>query len=63
MPSELTQIKKEMLELVSKNVDLDSPETITWMERAANLVRKDRLQPGQVWRHNAERGLEKVWVN
>lgn len=63
MPSESTQIKKEMLELVSKDVDLDSPETIAWMERAANLVRKDQLQPGQVWRHNAKRGLEKVWVN
>jgi hypothetical protein len=52
-----------MLELVGKDVQADSPEAIAWMEKAANLVRKDQLQPGQVWKHNPDTGLEKVWVN
>ena len=52
-----------MLELVSKDVDIDSPETIDWMERAANLTRKDQLQDGQIWKHDSKAGLKKVWVN
>lgn len=63
MNTELDQVKKEMMGLISKNVQADSPEAIAWMEKAANLVRKDQLQPGQVWKHNPDTGLEKVWVN
>lgn len=63
MNKKLDQIKREMLELVSKDLDAESPETIDWMERAANFVRKDQLQEGQVWRHNGKTGLKKVWVN
>ncbi len=63
MASKIDIIKKEMLELVGKDVQADSPEAIAWMEKAANLVRKDQLQPGQVWKHNPDTGLEKVWVN
>ncbi len=63
MTTELDQIKIEMQELVSKNVTANSPEAIAWMEKTANVVRKAQLQPGQVWKHNSETGLEKVWVN
>ena len=63
METELEQIKREMLELVSKDVDADSAETISWMEKAANLLRKDQLQEGQVWKHDGKTGLKKFWVN
>ncbi len=63
MKGKSDQIKKELLELVSKNVEADSPEAIEWMEKAANVVRKDQLETGQVWKYNATTGLEKVWVN
>lgn len=63
MDTKLEQIKREMLELVSKELDTDSPETIDWMERAANIVRKDQLQEGQIWKYDGKTGLTKVWVN
>ena len=63
MTTELDQIKREMQELTSKNVTANSPEAIAWMEKAANVVRKDQLETGQVWKYNATTGLEKVWVN
>lgn len=62
MSTELDQIKKEMQELVSKDIAANSPEAIAWMERAANLVRKDSLQPGQVWAHDGSK-LVKAWTN
>ncbi len=63
MAPEIDIIKKEMQALVAKDVPADSPEAIAWMEKAANIVRKDQLQPGQEWKHNPDTGLEKVWVN
>lgn len=63
MNTELDQVKKELMGLVSKNVEANSPEAIEWMENAANVVRKDQLETGQVWKYNATTGLEKVWVN
>ncbi|MGS0828324.1 hypothetical protein ACVBIO_21310 [Shewanella sp. 0m-8] len=63
MSTESDQVKKELMELVSKNVEADSPEAIEWMEKAANVVRKDQLETGQRWKYNAATGLEKVWVN
>ncbi len=58
----LVGIKSEMLELISNNVEADSPEAIEWMEKAANVVRKDQLESGQVWKYNGSE-LVKKWLN
>ncbi|MDR8526217.1 hypothetical protein [Shewanella fidelis] len=63
MDTELEQIKKELHELAQKDVDIDSPEVMKWMERAANLFKKDELQKGQIWKYDVNTGLKKVWVN
>jgi hypothetical protein len=60
--TKLDDIKKEMLELVSKNLELDSPEAIAWMEKAANNIWKDKLQAGQIWQHDGVM-LVKTWTN
>ena len=62
MSADLGEIKKDMMRLVSENVEADSPEAIEWMEKAANVVRKDQLEPGQVWKYNGSE-LVKKWLN
>ena len=63
MSADSGQIKKELLELVSKNVELNSPEGIAWLEKAANAFWKDKLEPGQTWEYTMEHGFKKTWIN
>lgn len=62
--NELEKIQRELADLSTKEIELSSPEVKLWIEKAANVVRKDQLKAGEKFMIDDETDLlVKVWIN
>lgn len=50
--SQKAELKAELLSMVQLKLAVDHPIVLDWLERAANLLGKDQLEPNERWVHN-----------
>ena len=50
--SQKAELKAELLSMVQQKLAVDHPIVLDWLERAANLLGKDQLEPNERWVHN-----------
>lgn len=46
------ELRAELLAMVQLKLAVDHPLVLDWMERAANVLGKEQLEPNERWVHN-----------
>lgn len=46
-------LKDELLAMVQLKLPVDDPLVLNWLEKAANVLEKDQLDPNELWAYDS----------